>query len=132
MNQVEYHLKLTIYLWCGATPVQYSVDSQLRDIWAAHIPGLAYETAGIQRFMQFMYQDALFGPCPAAHNMTPGEFVTGGDLQTVKAVYGRLLGCGSAPSPTAILSDVMLPFALSKAAQAQTAAAKPAKRRKRS
>jgi hypothetical protein len=111
VNQVEYHLKLTIYLWCGATPPQYSIDSQLRDIWGSHIPGVAYETAGIQRFMHQMYQDALFGPCPAAHNMTPGEFITGGDLQTVKSVYTRLLGCGSAPGAAAILSDVSLPFA---------------------
>jgi hypothetical protein len=111
MNQVEYHLKLTIYLWCGATPQQYTIDSQLRDIWAAHIPGVGYEPVGIQRFMYQLYHDALFGPCAAAHNMTPGEFLTGGDLQTVKAVYGRLLNCGSSPGPTSIMSDVTLPWA---------------------
>ena len=110
MNPVEYHLKLTIYLWCGATPTQYVIDSQLRDIWAAHVPGLPYEPNGIQKFMYQMYQDALFGPCPAAHQMTPGEFVTGGDLQTVKAVYVRLLGCGTLPGGAAIAADIAQPW----------------------
>jgi hypothetical protein len=100
MNPVEYHLLLTIHLWCGATPNQYTVDSQLRDIWTSHIPGLPYETNGIQRFMYQLYQDPIFGPCPAAHDMTPGEFVTGGDLQTVKSVYVRLLPCGAAAGAT--------------------------------
>jgi len=106
MNPVQYHLLLTIRLWCGATPDQYTIDSQLRDIWAAHVPGLAYEPIGIQRFMYQMYQDPLFGPCPAAHNMTPGEFVTGGDLQTVRSVYIRLLPCGTVPGGAAITADV--------------------------
>ncbi len=129
MNQVEYHLKLTIYLWCGATPAQYSIDSQLRDIWSSHIPGLAYEPIGIQRFMYQMYQDALFGPCPQAHNMTPGEFLTGGDLQTVKSVYTRLLPCGSAPGPTSLLSDVLLPWASDAKAVVKTTVAKNPRRR---
>jgi hypothetical protein len=81
MNPIQYHLLLTIHLWCGANPNQYTIDSQLRAIWAAHIPGLPYEPNGIQRFMFQMYQDALFGPCAAAHGMTPGEFVTGGERQ---------------------------------------------------
>ncbi|MGD0734853.1 MAG: hypothetical protein ABR976_06885 [Terracidiphilus sp.] len=106
MNPIEYHLKLTISLWCGANPTQYTIDSQLRDIWTAHVPGLAYEPVGIQRFMYQMYADPLFGACSAAHNMTPGEFVTGGDLQTVRSVYVRLLGCGTGPIPAQITSDV--------------------------
>jgi hypothetical protein len=110
MNPVQYHLLLTINLWCGATPSQYTIDSQLRDIWTAHVPGLSYEPSGIQRFMYQMYQDALFGPCPAAHNMTPGEFVTGGDLQTVKSVYVRLLACGTVAAGAAITADIAQPW----------------------
>jgi hypothetical protein len=106
MNPVEYHLKLAIYLWCGASPSQYTIDSQLRDIWGAHVPGLPYEPTGIQKFMYQMYQDPLFGPCAAAHNMTPGEFVTGGDLQTVKAVYVRLLACGTVPGVGALTAEI--------------------------
>lgn len=110
MNPVEYHLKLTIYLWCGATPSQYSIDSYLPQIWVAHIPGLAYETVGVQRFMHQLYQDALFGPCPAAHGMTPGEFVKGGDLQTVRSVYVRLLSCGATGGVSTIASSVLQPW----------------------
>lgn len=110
MNPVQYHLLLTIKLWCGAAPDQYTIDSQLRDIWSAHVPGLAYEPIGIQRFMFQMYQDPLFGPCPAAHGMTPGEFVTGGDLQTVKSVYVRLLPCGTAPGGVAITAEIAQPW----------------------
>lgn len=105
MNPVEYHLKLIIYLWSGATAQQYSIDSQLRDIWNAHVPGLLYESVGISQFMHKMYQDPVFGPCPAAHDMTPGEFLTGGDLQTVKAVYVRLQGCGTLPGAV-VASDL--------------------------
>lgn len=107
MNQVEYHLKLVIYLWCGAVPTQYTIDSQLRDIWKAQGSNLDYDTYGVPKFMAQLYADALFGPCPAAHSMTPGEFITGGDLQTVRSVYTRLLACGS----TALMSSVTLPFA---------------------
>lgn len=110
MSPIEYHLTPTIYLWCGASPNGYSVDSQLRDIWSANVPGLPYEPAGIQKFMYQMYRDQIFGPCPAAHNMTPGEFVTGGDLQTVKSVYVRLLGCGV--PPTTITADVASPWSV--------------------
>jgi hypothetical protein len=110
MNPIQYHLLLTIHLWCGANPNQYTIDSQLRAIWAAHIPGLPYEPNGIQRFMYQMYQDALFGPCAAAHAMTPGEFVTGGDLQTVRDVYIRLLACGTAPGVAAITADIAQPW----------------------
>jgi hypothetical protein len=38
--------------------------------------------------------------------MTPGEFVTGGDLQTVKSVYIRLLACGTAPGGAAITAEI--------------------------
>jgi hypothetical protein len=110
MNPVQYHLLLTIHLWCGATPNQYTIDSQLRDIWSSHVPGVPYEPTGIQRFMFQMYQDPLFGPCPAAHNMTPGEFVTGGDLQTVNSVYIRLLACGTVPGGPAITAEVAEPW----------------------
>jgi hypothetical protein len=110
MNPVEYHLKLTIYLWCGAKPAQYSIDSHLSDIWTAQVPGLAYDTVGVQKFMQTMYQDALFGPCPAAHNMTPGEFLKGGDLQTVKSVYVRLIACGTVGGAASITAEVGQPW----------------------
>jgi hypothetical protein len=112
VNPVQYHLLLTIHLWCGADPDQYTIDSQLRDIWAARIPGLPYEPSGIQRFMHQMYQDALFGPCSAAHTMTPGEFVSGGDLQTVKSVYVRLSPCGKEPGIAAIVADNEKPWAV--------------------
>ncbi|HXN97868.1 MAG TPA: hypothetical protein VN881_02275 [Candidatus Acidoferrales bacterium] len=95
MNPIEYHLKLTIYLWCGANPNQYTIQSQLRDIWNTHVPGVNYEPAGIARFMHQMYGDAVFGSCGAAQNMTQGEFISGGDLQTVNSVYVRLQACAS-------------------------------------
>jgi hypothetical protein len=84
---------MVIYRWCGASPAQYSIDSQLRDIWAAHVPVVAYEPTGISRFFQAIYSDPLFSGCSAAQSMTPGEFLTGGDLQTVRAVYTRLMPC---------------------------------------
>ena len=34
MNQAEFHLKLVINLRCEAAPSRYTLDSQLRDIWA--------------------------------------------------------------------------------------------------
>ena len=107
MNQVEYHLKLVINLWCGAVPTGYTIDSQLRDIWAGQVPNLDYDIYGIPRFMKGIYQDALFSGCPSAHNMTTGEFIAGGDLQTVRAVYVRLMACGNGTP----LANVVLPFA---------------------
>jgi len=95
MNPVEYHLKYVIYQWCGVKPDQYTVDSQLRDIWGGRIPTPAYEPDGIHRLMGCMYADVLFGPCPSAHAILPGEFFKGGDLQTVRSLYIRLLPCGA-------------------------------------
>ena len=60
--------------------------------------------------MYQLYQDPIFGPCPAAHEMTPGEFLTGGDIQTVRTVYNRLLGCGAATAPM-ITAEVGSPVA---------------------
>ena len=34
MNQAEFHLKLVINLRCESAPSRYTLDSQLRDIWA--------------------------------------------------------------------------------------------------
>lgn len=105
MNPIQYHLALVINRWCGTVPTGYTGDSQLRDIWSGRIPGLPYEPTGIQRFIYTLYQDPIFGLCPAAHQMTPGEFVSGGDLQTVKSVYVRLLSCGTTgPNLTASIA----------------------------
>src|SRR5579872_5141021 len=97
MTQTEYHLKLAIYHWCGVTPDKYVPDSNLRDIWASNIPTVSYEPEGIQRFFQTLYTDPFFTACPAAHTLRPGEFIKGGDLQTVGQVYVRLLTCGNIP-----------------------------------
>ena len=107
MNPVEYHLKLTINLWTGATPAQYKTTSLLRDIWS--VPGEAYEPIGIQKFMHQMYLDPLFGPCPAAHNITPDRFFTNGDLQTFDDVYQELLGCGTVSGATQIAAQIVNP-----------------------
>src|SRR3954468_4833000 len=96
MNPVEYHLKYVLFQWCGAKPGQYTIDSQLRDIWAGRVPAPAYEPDGIHRLMECTYADALFGPCPSAHGILPGEFFKGGDIQTVRSLFVRLLPCGSA------------------------------------
>lgn len=97
MDAVEYQLKLVIYRWCGAAPEQYVQDSQLCDIWTAHIPQVAYEPEGIRRFFVTLYGDPFFAGCDAAHHMTPGEFFAGGDLQAVVQVYRRLIPCGNVP-----------------------------------
>jgi hypothetical protein len=97
MDPVQHELQLVIYRWCGASPTQYTGNSFLRDIWAAHVPVIAYEPNGITRFMQALYSDPLFSGCSAAHSITPGELLTGGDLQTVVQVYGRLIPCEPAP-----------------------------------
>ena len=92
-DQVEYHLKLVIHLWCGAVPSQYSPDSQLRDIWAAQVPNLDYDTYGVPRLRMQIFRDPLFGSCQAAHDQTTGEFLTGGGIQTVGTLYLQLLPC---------------------------------------
>ncbi|NYF51083.1 hypothetical protein [Tunturiibacter gelidoferens] len=107
MDLVEYHLKLVINLWCGAAPSQYTVDSQLRDIWQEQVPNLDYDTYGVPSFMKQMYQDSLFSSCTAAHNITSGELITGGGLQTFSAVYMELTPCASAPT----FAKADLPFA---------------------
>lgn len=107
MDLVEYHLKLVINLWCGAVPSQYTVDSQLRDIWQEQVPSLDYDTQGVPSFMKQMYQDSLFSSCTAAHNITSGELITGGGLQTFSAVYMELTPCANAP----MFAKATLPFA---------------------
>jgi len=97
MTATEYHLKLAIWHWCGATPDKYVPDSKLRDIWAGNIPAIPYEPEGIRRFFVTIYGDPFFAGCPSAHNLRPGEFVQGGDLQTVAQIYVRLLACGNVP-----------------------------------
>ena len=97
MSPTEYHLKQVIWHWCGATPDQYVPDSQLRDIWTGRIPQIPYEPEGIRRLFVALYQDPFFANCTAAHNLRPGEFLKGGDLQTVKQLYVRLLNCGMSP-----------------------------------
>jgi hypothetical protein len=107
MNQAEYHLKLVINLWCGAVPSQYSLDAQLRDIWAMQVPNLDYDTFAITRLLTQIYQDPLFKGCPAAHNLTPGLFMAGGGIQTVNTLLLELLPCAGA-SP---LAEVTKPMA---------------------
>jgi hypothetical protein len=97
MSPVEYHLKQVIWHWCEATPDQYVPDSQFRDIWAGKIPQIPYEPEGIRRFFVALFQDPFFANCTAAQNLRPGEFLKGGDLQTVKQLYVRLLNCGMSP-----------------------------------
>jgi hypothetical protein len=94
MSPVEYHLKLAIQRWCGATPDQYVPDSLFRDIWAGKIPQIPYEPEGIRRLFVSLSEDPFFANCPAAQNLRPGEFLKGGDLQTVRQLYVRLLDCG--------------------------------------
>lgn len=100
MDLVEYHLKLVINLWCGASPSQYTVDSELRDIWQEQVPNLDYDTDGVPSFLKHLYQDSLFSTCTAAHNITPGELITGGGLQTFSSVYLQLTPCADAPMLT--------------------------------
>lgn len=97
MTATEYHLKLVIWHWCGATPDKYVPDSQLRDIWGGNVPQVLYEPEGIRRLFVTLYSDPFFAQCPSAHNLRPGEFVKGGDLQTVMQLYTRLLACGNVP-----------------------------------
>jgi hypothetical protein len=102
MTVVEYHLKLVLLYWCGAKPDQYTPDSYLRDIWEGRVPQVPYEPEGIKQVFQRLYADPVFLSCPAAHNLQPGEFLKGGDLQTVRQLYMRLLPCGNVPfSPEA-------------------------------
>ena len=107
MDLVEYHLKLVINLWCGAVPAQYTDDSQLRDIWQEQVPNLDYDTYGVPNFMKEMYQDSLFSSCTSAHDITSGELIAGGGLQTFSSVYMALAPCANSP----ILAKATLPFA---------------------
>lgn len=107
MNPVEYHLKLTIHLWTGAAPAQYTSESHLRDIWS--VPGEAYEPIGIHKLMHQIYLDPLFGPCPTALSITPNRFFSGGDLETFDNLYQELLGCGSASGSTPIAAEIAQP-----------------------
>jgi hypothetical protein len=115
-DQVEYHLKLVIHLWCGAVPSQYSPDSQLRDIWAAQVPNLDYDIYGVPRLRMQIFRDALFGSCQAAHDQTTGEFLTGGGVQTVGTLYLQLLPCAQ----NAAIAQVNSPFAQSLVATVAT------------
>ena len=122
MNPVEYHLKLTIKIWTGASPSSYQPTSQLRDIWS--VPAEAYEPIGIQKFMTLMYSDPLFKSCPAAQNITPNRFYTGGDLQTYDDLYQELLPCGAAGPATTITANIQ---AAADPSVATAAAKKPAR-----
>lgn len=95
MDQVEYHLKLVINLWCGAVPSQYNADSQLRDIYAAQVPNLDYDTFGVPQLLTQIYRDAVFGSCPAAQDLTSAEFITGGGIQTFGNLFLQLDGCAA-------------------------------------
>jgi hypothetical protein len=122
MNPVEYHLKLTIRLWTGAAPGSYQPTSQLRDIW--NVPAEAFEPIGVQKFMTQMYSDPLFKSCPAAQNITPNRFYTGGDLQTYDDLYQELLPCGASGAATTITANIQ---AAADPADATAAAKKPAR-----
>jgi hypothetical protein len=97
MTPVEYHLKLAIYHWCGATADQYVPDSKLGDIWQGRQPAIAYAPEGVRRLYLALLEDPGFKLCDAVHHMIPGEFYPGGDLQTVKQLYIRLLACAVTP-----------------------------------
>ncbi len=101
MTGTEYHLRSVINRWCGATPDKYVPTSNLRDIWAAHIPQVAYEPEGIRRLFECIYSDPVFKGCNAAHSLRPGEFAKGGDVQAVRQLYARLLPC----EPAAVSPD---------------------------
>jgi hypothetical protein len=105
MTATEYHLKIAIYRWCGATTDKYVPASNLRDIWSANVPQVPYEPEGIRRLGQSIYADPMFQGCIAAHNLTPGEFAKGGDVQTVGQLYARLLPCE--PTPISPSSEAM-------------------------
>lgn len=107
MTVTEYHLKLAIYRWCGASPDKYVPDSMLRDIWAAIIPQIPYEPEGIRRLGAQIYADPIFQACTAAHNLVPQEFFKGGDIQNVRQLYVRLLPCETSPSPVPLTTEAM-------------------------
>jgi hypothetical protein len=107
MNQAEYHLKLVINLWCGAAPAEYTLDAQLRDVWAMKVPDLDYDTYAVTRLLSQIYEDPLFKACPAAQELTPGLFITGGGIQTVNTLLVQLMSCAGDSQ----LSAVMKPFA---------------------
>jgi hypothetical protein len=94
-NQVAYHLQAVIYSWAGAEAGSYGLATSIDSIWSRRFPVVKYDPDGIRRFMLTMYQDALFGPCTRAHEMTPGMLQAGGPLQTVGNVYNFLNGCGN-------------------------------------
>ena len=107
MTVTEYHLKLAIYRWCGAVPEKYVPDSYLRDVWSAYIPHIPYEPEGIRRLGQQIYADPMFQGCTAAHNLIPQEFFKGGDIQSVRQLYVRLLPCEPTPAPVPITTEAM-------------------------
>jgi hypothetical protein len=107
MTQIEYHLKLAIYHWCGADPSKYVPDSFLRDVWSALIPQIPYEPEGIRRLGMSIYGDPIFQGCTAAHNLVPQEFFKGGDIQTVKQLYIRLLPCEPMVAPVPLTAEAM-------------------------
>jgi hypothetical protein len=124
MNQAEYHLKLVINLWCGAVPSEYKLDAQLRDVWAMKVPNLDYDTYAVTRLLSQIYQDPLFKTCPAAQELTPGLFITGGGIQTVNTLLVQLMPCADDTQ----LSAVMKPFAKAKSDVAVKTATKTPKK----
>jgi len=97
MTQVEYHLKLAFWYWCAANPSQYTPDSNLGAIWQAHQAAIPYQPDGVKRLYLTLMNDPVFQNCTAVHNLIPGEFYVGGDLQTVKQLFVRLLICEPPP-----------------------------------
>jgi len=87
------HMKGAIFRWVQKTPQQYAFKSRLRDIWDSKYPSVDYQTEGIRLLHYHFGEDPFFSACPSFQGITPGELVTGGDLQTVEQLYYRLQGC---------------------------------------
>lgn len=94
MDQVAYHLGIVIWRWCRAEPGSYGMGERLGDLWRRAYPTTPrYDPDGILALLPKIYSDPLFVICPAALNLTPGHFVTGGALQTVLDLYNHLRPC---------------------------------------
>jgi hypothetical protein len=94
-DQIYYHVQSVIFRWCGAAAGTYGSAAALQDLWSQAYSDVDYDSEGIHRLLSRVYDDPLFQECAQAHELTPGMFVAGGEIQTVDDLYSSLTPCAN-------------------------------------
>lgn len=96
MDQVFYHVGIVVNQWSNHEPGTYGMDKDLQALWTEAFPiNPPYNPNGIVQLLFRINHDSLFATCQQALHLSPGHFIKGGSIQTVRHLYEALRFCAN-------------------------------------